>query len=36
MSKCIGVCKLDEKKICIGCNRSIEQIKQAFKNIGRK
>jgi len=31
MSKCIGICKLDEKKICIGCNRSIKEIKEAFK-----
>ena len=36
MSKCIGVCKLDDKKICIGCHRSIEQIKQAFREIVKK
>ncbi len=36
MSKCIGVCKLDDKKICIGCRRSIDQIKQAFKDVGKK
>ncbi|MFZ8933319.1 MAG: DUF1289 domain-containing protein [Bacteriovoracaceae bacterium] len=32
MSKCIGVCKLDEKKVCIGCKRTIEEIKQAYKS----
>ncbi len=32
MSKCIGVCKLNEQKVCIGCNRTIEQIKEAYKD----
>ncbi len=31
MNKCVGVCKLNEKNICIGCKRSIEEIKQAYK-----
>lgn len=31
MSKCIGVCKLNEKQVCIGCNRTIEEIKKAYK-----
>lgn len=29
ISPCIGVCKLDKDKICIGCGRSIEEIKKA-------
>jgi len=35
MSKCIGICKLDKYKICIGCKRSIEEIKQAFKDLNK-
>jgi len=31
MSKCVGVCKLSEKKVCIGCNRTIEEIKKAYE-----
>jgi predicted Fe-S protein YdhL (DUF1289 family) len=26
MSPCVGLCKLDENKVCIGCNRTIEQM----------
>jgi len=29
-SPCIGVCKLDENKICIGCKRTIKEIMEAF------
>ena len=29
ISPCIGVCKLDKDKICIGCGRTIEEIKKA-------
>jgi predicted Fe-S protein YdhL (DUF1289 family) len=29
ISPCIGVCKLDKDKICIGCGRTIEDIKKA-------
>lgn len=32
MSKCIGVCKLNEQKVCIGCNRTIKEIMKAFKD----
>lgn len=32
MSKCVGVCKLNEHKVCVGCNRTIEEIKEAYKN----
>jgi len=35
MSPCVGLCKLDENKVCIGCNRTIEQIKQAFKRLSK-
>jgi len=27
-SPCIGVCKLDKNKVCIGCFRTIEEIRQ--------
>ena len=34
MSKCVGICKLDDQKVCVGCNRTIEEIKEAYeKNI---
>lgn len=33
MSPCIGVCKLDDNNICIGCKRTIEEIKQAFQRL---
>lgn len=29
MSECIGICKLDENGVCIGCGRTIEEIKEA-------
>ena len=32
MSKCVGICKLDDQKVCVGCNRTIEEIKEAYKN----
>ena len=32
-SPCVGVCKLNDKNVCIGCNRTIEEIKQAFKEL---
>jgi len=25
-SPCINVCELDDNNVCIGCNRSIEEI----------
>jgi hypothetical protein len=28
VTPCIGVCKLDENKVCIGCFRTIEEIRQ--------
>ena len=34
--KCIGVCKLDKNKTCIGCNRTIEEIKKAYEKISKK
>jgi|TARA_R110002111_G_scaffold126345_1_gene190921 predicted Fe-S protein YdhL (DUF1289 family) len=37
MSKCIGVCKLNEKKVCVGCFRTIEEIKEAYeKNTAKQ
>lgn len=36
MSKCIQICKLDENKVCVGCKRHIDEIKQAFKEQNGK
>ena len=37
MKKCVGLCRLDDKKICLGCGRTIEEIKELYeKNIGKK
>ena len=30
-SPCIGLCTLNKDKVCIGCFRTIEEIKKAFK-----
>ncbi|WP_058543104.1 DUF1289 domain-containing protein [Pseudomonas fluorescens] len=27
-SPCTGVCKLDERKVCLGCSRHVEDIRQ--------
>jgi predicted Fe-S protein YdhL (DUF1289 family) len=35
VSPCVGVCKLDDNNICVGCNRSIEEIKEAFKRLSK-
>ena len=31
-SPCIGVCKLDQKDICLGCYRSLQEIRQWSKS----
>jgi len=31
-SPCIGICKLKDD-ICIGCNRTIEEIKEAYETV---
>jgi predicted Fe-S protein YdhL (DUF1289 family) len=31
MTPCVGICKLVDD-ICIGCNRTIEQIKEAYES----
>tara|TARA_R100000935_G_scaffold90_1_gene275 strand:+ start:451 stop:564 length:114 start_codon:yes stop_codon:yes gene_type:complete len=37
MSKCVGVCKLNEEKVCVGCFRTIEEIKEAYeKNTAKQ
>jgi len=36
MSPCIGVCKLDDNKTCIGCKRTIEEIKKAYEKVTKK
>lgn len=30
-SPCIHVCTLDEKKICIGCYRSVEEVRNWYR-----
>jgi len=35
-SPCIGTCTLNEKQICIGCGRTIEEIIKAGENNGQK
>ena len=30
---CIGVCTLNEDKVCIGCNRHIDEIKVAYMRM---
>jgi len=31
-TKCIKVCKLNEYQVCIGCHRTIDEIRAAFKS----
>jgi predicted Fe-S protein YdhL (DUF1289 family) len=31
LTPCIGVCTLEDD-ICIGCNRTIDEIKEAYEN----
>ena len=33
---CIGVCQLNLNKVCVGCNRTIEEIREAYEKIIRK
>jgi predicted Fe-S protein YdhL (DUF1289 family) len=35
MSPCIGVCKLKDN-VCIGCKRTIEEIKEAYDKLVNK
>ena len=35
MSPCVGICKL-VNNVCIGCKRSIEEIKKAYEKRTRK
>jgi|GEM_PF-3739064 len=36
-SACVGLCRLDEKKVCVGCSRTIEEIKQSYeKNTSKQ
>ena len=30
MTPCVGICKLEDD-ICIGCNRTMEEIKEAYE-----
>tara|TARA_R100000742_G_C4177750_1_gene13893 strand:+ start:199 stop:348 length:150 start_codon:yes stop_codon:yes gene_type:complete len=32
MTPCIGICTL-QNNICIGCNRTIEEIKEAYEKL---
>lgn len=33
LKKCIGVCRLNVNSICVGCKRTIDEIKQAGETI---
>ena len=35
LTPCIGVCKLEDD-VCIGCNRTIEEIKEAWQLKNRR
>ena len=35
VTPCIGVCKLEDD-VCIGCNRTIEEIKEAWHLKNRR
>lgn len=35
-SPCIQVCTLDDKKICMGCYRSLEEIRNWFRYSGEE
>jgi len=30
---CVGVCQLNLNKVCVGCGRSIEEIREAYEKI---
>ncbi len=30
-SPCIGICKLNVNNICVGCNRTITEIRDAYE-----
>jgi predicted Fe-S protein YdhL (DUF1289 family) len=37
MTSCVGICKLNEEKVCVGCFRTIEEIKEAYeKNTSKQ
>ena len=37
VTTCVGICRLDEKKVCVGCNRTIEEIKESYeKNLTKE
>ena len=34
---CIGICTLNENGVCIGCNRTVKEIHEAYlESIGMK
>lgn len=35
-SPCIGICRLDDHGRCIGCQRTMEEIKQAYERLQAK
>ena len=32
-SPCIGLCRLDDKGVCLGCFRTIKEIREAYEKI---
>ena len=31
VTTCVGMCKLDDKKVCTGCHRTIQEIREAYE-----
>ena len=36
VTPCVGVCQLNQNKICVGCGRTIEEIREAYEKILRE
>ena len=35
LSPCVGICTLKDN-VCVGCKRTIEEIKKAYKKLAKK
>jgi predicted Fe-S protein YdhL (DUF1289 family) len=33
VTPCVGVCQLNLSNVCVGCGRSIEEIREAYEKI---
>ena len=36
VTPCVGVCQLNQNKICVGCGRTIKEIREAYEKILRE